>query len=57
VRDSPISLHPEESESGDMIFGELKQESTEFTTNTAIPTKQLNEDSLSKFVSVSKKVM
>jgi len=48
------NIHPEVSELGDMVFGELKQESTEFTTNTAIPTKQLNEDSLSKFIGVKK---
>lgn len=48
------NIHPEVSELGDMVFGELKQESTEFTTNTAIPTKQLNEDSLSKFIGAKK---
>jgi trigger factor len=48
------SLHPEVSELGDMIFGELKQESSEFTTRTAIPTKQVGEDSLSKFIGVKK---
>jgi trigger factor len=48
------SLHPEVSELGDMIFGELKQESSEFTTRTAIPTKQVKEDSLSKFIGVKK---
>ena len=37
-----------------MIFGELKQESSEFTTRTAIPTKQVKEDSLSKFIGVKK---
>lgn len=48
------SIHPEVSEEGDMVFGELKQESTGFTTNTAIPTKQLNEESLSKFIGIKK---
>lgn len=48
------SIHPEVSEAGDMIFGELKQESTEFTTRTAIPTKQLKEEALAKFIGVKK---
>jgi trigger factor len=48
------SIHPEVSEAGDMIFGELKQESTEFTTRTAIPTKQVKEDVLAKFIGVKK---
>jgi len=48
------NIHPEVSELGDMVFGELKQESTEFTTNTAIPTKQLNEESVAKFIGVKK---
>jgi trigger factor len=37
-----------------MLYGELKQEGTEFSTKTAIPTKQLNADSLPKFVGVAK---
>jgi trigger factor len=48
------STHPETSEAGDMVFGELKQESTEFTTRTAIPTKQVNEANQSKFIGVKK---
>ncbi|HEV7380507.1 MAG TPA: trigger factor [Dyadobacter sp.] len=48
------STHPEISEVGDMVFGELKQESSEFTTRTAIPTKQVNEASQSKFIGVKK---
>jgi trigger factor len=48
------SIHPETSEAGDMVFGELKQESTEFTTRTAIPTKQVNEANQSKFIGVKK---
>ncbi len=50
----PDSTHPEVSELGDMIFGELKQESTEFTTRTAIPTKQVAESALSQFIGVKK---
>ncbi|MCF0039075.1 trigger factor [Dyadobacter fanqingshengii] len=48
------NIHPEVSEEGDMIFGELKQESSEFTTRTAIPTKQVKSDALAKFIGVKK---
>lgn len=48
------NIHPEVSEEGDMIFGELKQESSEFTTRTAIPTKQVKADALAKFIGVKK---
>ncbi|CAG5006927.1 Trigger factor [Dyadobacter sp. CECT 9275] len=48
------STHPEVSEAGDMIFGELKQESSDFTTKSAIPTKQVKEEVLSKFVGIKK---
>ncbi|CAG5069927.1 Trigger factor [Dyadobacter sp. CECT 9623] len=48
------SVHPEVSEAGDMIFGELKQESSEFTTRTAIPTKQVKEEAVAKFIGVKK---
>ncbi|MCF0052903.1 trigger factor [Dyadobacter chenwenxiniae] len=48
------NIHPEVSEEGDMIFGELKQESSEFTTRTAIPTKQLKPEALAKFIGVKK---
>ncbi|MCE7069468.1 trigger factor [Dyadobacter sp. CY327] len=48
------NIHPEVSEEGDMIFGELKQESSEFTTRTAIPTKQVKGDALAKFIGVKK---
>jgi trigger factor len=48
------TTHPETSELGDILYGELKQESSAFTTRTAIPTKQLNDESLSKFVGVKK---
>ena len=50
----PDSTHPEVSELGDMIFGELTQHATEFTTRTAVPTKQVSEDALSKFIGVKK---
>lgn len=48
------SIHPEVSEAGDMVFGELKQESSEFSTRTAIPTKQVKEEALAKFTGVKK---
>ncbi|MCE7058602.1 trigger factor [Dyadobacter sp. CY343] len=48
------SIHPEVSEAGDMIFGELKQDSSEFTTRTAIPTKQVKEEAVAKFIGVKK---
>ncbi|MCF0071817.1 trigger factor [Dyadobacter sp. CY261] len=48
------SIHPEVSEAGDMVFGELKQDSTEFTTRTAIPTKQVKEEAAAKFLGVKK---
>jgi len=48
------TTHPETSEAGDILYGELKQESSEFTTRTAIPTKQLNDESLSKFIGAKK---
>lgn len=48
------SIHPEVSEADDMIFGELKQESTEFTTRTAIPTKQVKGGEVAKFIGVKK---
>ncbi len=48
------STHPEVSEEGDMLYGELKQEATEFTTKTAIPTKRVKEGERSKFVGAKK---
>ncbi|KAA6440677.1 trigger factor [Dyadobacter flavalbus] len=48
------NAHPETSEAGDMVFGELKQESTEFTTRTAIPVKQVKEDVQAKFIGIKK---
>ncbi|GGC09179.1 trigger factor [Dyadobacter sediminis] len=48
------NAHPETSEAGDMVFGELKQESSEFTTRTAIPTKQVKEESQAKFIGIKK---
>lgn len=50
----PDTDHPEVSELGDMLFGELKQESTGFTTRAAIPTKQVIEAAQATFVGVKK---
>ncbi len=47
-------INPEISELGDTLFGELKQESSEFTTNTAIPTKRVKEAHRAKFLGVKK---
>ncbi|GHB69716.1 trigger factor [Persicitalea jodogahamensis] len=47
-------INPETSELGDTLFGELKQESSEFTTNTAIPTKRVKEDQQAKFLGAKK---
>ena len=47
-------INPEVSELGDTLYGELKQESSEFTTNTAIPTKRVNEDQQAKFIGAKK---
>lgn len=48
------NAHPETSEAGDMVFGELKQESSEFTTRTAIPVKQVKEENQAKFIGLKK---
>ena len=46
--------HPETSEDGDIIYGELSQESSEFSTKTAIPVKRVKEESRAKFIGVKK---
>ncbi|GAB2785586.1 trigger factor [Rhabdobacter roseus] len=48
------TIHPEVSEEGDMLYGDLKQEATEFSTKTAIPTKQIQESELAKFIGIAK---
>ncbi len=48
------SINPESAEMGDTLFGELKQESSEFTTNTAIPTKRVKEALQAKFLGAKK---
>lgn len=47
-------INPETSELGDTLFGELKQESSEFTTNTALPTKRIKEEQQAKFLGAKK---
>jgi trigger factor len=46
------TIHAEVSEDGDMLFGELKQ--GEFSTKTAIPFREIKDDSKSKFVGIAK---
>jgi trigger factor len=48
------SINPEVSEAGDMLYGELKQESSEFTTNTAIPIKRIQASQQAMFTGVKK---
>ena len=46
--------HPETSEAGDMLFGELTQESSAFSTKTAIPFEKIKEELQAKFVGLGK---
>ncbi|TAH13838.1 MAG: trigger factor [Runella slithyformis] len=46
--------HPEISEAGDMLFGELTQESSEFSTKTAIPFKQIKDEFQAQFIGLTK---
>ena len=46
--------NPETSEIDDMLFGELTQESSAFSTKTAIPFKQIKEEAQATFVGLSK---
>ncbi|PWJ60352.1 trigger factor [Dyadobacter jejuensis] len=48
------TTHPEVSAEGDTVFGKLTQDSSEFSTQSAIPTKQLKEEVLAKFVGLKK---
>lgn len=48
------NTHPEVSEDGDIIYGELAQESTEFSTKTAVPVKRVKEDQRAKFIGLKK---
>jgi trigger factor len=45
-------INPEVSEAGDMIYGELKQ--GDFSTKTAIPSRQIKEDAQAQFIGLSK---
>ena len=47
-------INPETSEAGDMLYGELKQVGSEFSTKTAIPSKQIKEEAQAKFVGLTK---
>lgn len=46
------NTHPEVSEDGDIIYGELTQEATEFSTKTAIPVKRVKEDVRASFIGI-----
>ncbi len=48
------SINPEESAEGDILFGELTQASSGFSTKTAIPTKQVTAENISKFTGLRK---
>lgn len=45
-------INPEVSEAGDMIYGELKQ--GDFSTKTAIPSRQIKEEAQAQFLGLSK---
>jgi trigger factor len=45
-------INPEVSEAGDMIYGELKQ--GDFSTKTAIPSRQIKEEAQAQFIGLSK---
>jgi trigger factor len=45
---------PETSEMGDLVFGGLKQEETEFFFQSGVPTNKVNEDRQSLFIGVKK---
>lgn len=47
-------INPEVSEAGDMLYGELKQTEGDFSTKTAIPSKQIKEEAQEKFIGLSK---
>ena len=44
--------HPEVSEDGDILYGELAQEATGFSTKTAIPVKRVKEETRGSFVGI-----
>lgn len=46
------NTHPEVSEEDDILYGELAQEATEFTTKTAIPVKRVKEEVKSSFIGI-----
>ncbi len=46
------NTHPEVSEDDDILYGELAQEATEFTTKTAIPVKRVKEEVKSSFIGI-----
>lgn len=49
-----VETEPEEAEIGDIIFGKLSQESTEFMFQSGIPTDKVKEESQKLFVGLEK---
>jgi trigger factor len=49
-----VDSEPEEAEIGDLLFGTLRQESSEFESQSGIPTDKLNEGVQKLFVGVEK---
>jgi trigger factor len=49
-----VDKAPEVSEAGDLVFGKLSQESTEFFFQSGIPTDKVKEDSKAQFIGVKK---
>ncbi|MCD8538570.1 MAG: trigger factor [Leadbetterella sp.] len=49
-----VEKEPETSEDGDLIFGKLQQESTEFFFQSGIPTDKVNADVKAQFIGVKK---
>ncbi len=49
-----VDLEPEEAEIGDLIFGTLRQESSEFESKSGIPTDKVIEESQKLFVGLEK---
>lgn len=49
-----VDSEPEESEIGDLLFGTLRQESSEFESQSGIPTDNLKKDSQKLFIGLEK---
>jgi trigger factor len=49
-----VDKEPEVSEAGDLIFGKLSQESTEFFFQSGIPTDKIKEEAKAQFIGLKK---